>query len=85
MFDPDGIDDMAHIPSSPRKIVIERYTLADDDMLTIDMTIEDDLFFTEPFSYQIVRRHTDEPIGVQWCDPVVGRLPLEMLPQKYPD
>lgn len=85
MFDPDGIDDMAHIPSSPRKVVIERYTLENDDRLTIQITIEDELFFTAPFSYEIARERQDQPIGVQWCDPVTGRMPLDILPQKYPD
>ena len=43
MYDPTGLDDMAGLPSSARKKVIERYS-REGDVLRAEVTTEDPLF-----------------------------------------
>lgn len=84
-FDPDGIDNMGHIPSSSRKKLIERFSRLAPDRLRYTYTVEDPLFLKQPFTGTLEpRRSNREP--ERWdCDPETGRLPLRLLPQKYPD
>jgi hypothetical protein len=84
-FDPDGLDDMGHIPSSTRKRLIERYSLRDPDHLRLEVTIEDPLFLSGPFTYELEHERSADDITAQPCDPEAARQPLRMLPQKYPD
>jgi hypothetical protein len=86
-FDPDGMDDHGHLPSSTRKRLTERYTRTSPDSLELEITYEDSLFLTEPFTYTRQIRRTAFPVG-QWgyCDPEQSRRQLDTLPvSKYPD
>lgn len=86
-FDPDGLDDHGHLPSSPRKRLTERYTRTGPDSLEVEITYEDSLFLTEPFTWTRELRSTAYSVG-QWgdCDPEQSRRQLETLPvSKYPD
>ena len=86
-FDPDGMDDYAHLPTSVRKKLTERYTLTDPDTLLITITLEDSLFLTEPFTWTHKWVRTDEPMDGWWdCDPEVTRREVELnyIP-KYAD
>lgn len=86
-FDPDGLDDHGHLPSSPRKRLTERYTRTSPDSLELEITYEDSLFLTEPFTWTRQFRRTAFPPG-EWgvCDPELSRRQLDTLPvSKYPD
>ncbi len=86
-FDPDGLDDHGHLPSSPRKRLTERYTRTSPDSLELEITYEDSLFLTEPFTWTRQGRRTAFPPG-EWgdCDPEQSRRQLDTLPvSKYPD
>ncbi|MCZ6585586.1 MAG: hypothetical protein O6930_06175 [Gammaproteobacteria bacterium] len=86
-FDPDGLDDHGHLPSSPRKRLTERYTRTSPDSLELEITYEDSLFLTEPFTWTRQIRRTEFSVG-QWgdCDPEQSRRQLDTLPvSKYPD
>jgi hypothetical protein len=52
-FDPDGLDDHLHLPSSPRKKVTERYHKTAPDKMALTITHEDELFLKKPFSWTI--------------------------------
>jgi hypothetical protein len=58
-FDPDGLDDHLHLPSSPRKKVTVRYHLTAPDKLTMTITYEDSLFLKAPFSWSLRMQHSD--------------------------
>jgi hypothetical protein len=86
-FDPDGMDDHAHLPTSVRKRVIERYTLNNPNEMKIEITLEDPLFLTRPFTWSHVWRRTmSRPLdGWAECDPDVTRREIELtVPEKYP-
>lgn len=87
-FDPDGMDDHAHLATSVRKRVIERYTLVPPEHLKIDITLEDPLFLTRPFTWSHTWRKTADRRLDGWaeCDPEVTRREIELtVPEKYPD
>ncbi len=86
-FNPDGLDDHGHLPSSPRKRLTERYTRTSPDSLELEITYEDSLFLTEPFTWTRQFRRAALPPG-EWgdCDPELSRRQLDTLPMsKYPD
>jgi hypothetical protein len=86
-FDPDGLDDHGHLPSSPRKRLTERYTRTGPDSLELEITVEDSLFLTEPFTWTRQIQRTTYPPG-EWgaCDPEQARRQLDTIPvSKYPD
>jgi hypothetical protein len=85
-FDPDGIDDHLHFPSSVRKKVIERYTLLNPDLIRITITIEDPVFLTRPFTYTHQWKRYNQPLVGWWeCDPDITRSEMELTaPVKYP-
>jgi hypothetical protein len=58
-FDPDGLDDHLHLPSSPRKKVTVRYHLTAPDKLTMTIRYEDSLFLKAPFSWSLRMQHSD--------------------------
>ena len=67
-FDPDGLDDHGHVASSTRKRLIERYRRTEPDSLEMEITVEDSLFLTEPFTWTRQLRRSALPPGE------VGRL-----------
>lgn len=86
-FDPDGIDNMGHVPSSTRKKMTERFKRIAPDKLTYTYTVEDPLFLKEPYTDTLEVRKAAAGREVEpWnCDPEIGRLPLKLLPPKYKD
>jgi hypothetical protein len=85
-FDPEGIDDHYHFPSSVRKKVIERYRLVKPDLMTITITLEDSVFMTKPFTYVHQWKRTNKPLVGWWeCDPEITRNEMRLTaPVKYP-
>jgi hypothetical protein len=85
-FDPDGLDDHLHFPSSVRKKVTERYTLLNPDLIRIDITYEDPVFLTQPFVYFHQWKRSNRPLVGWWeCDPDITRSEMELTaPVKYP-
>jgi hypothetical protein len=72
-FDPNGVG--ADVPSSDRKRFVERYTVSPDgQMLTVDYTIEDAVYLSEPYRSrtQWSRLADDTPIVPFECDPAVA-------------
>lgn len=68
-WDPNG--NGADIPSSEQKKLVERYTVNEDGSeLSLDYTVTDPVFLTEPFSAKIVfyRLADDSPIHEFDCD-----------------
>ena len=84
MYDPTGLDDMAGLPSSVRKKVIERYT-REGDVLRAEVTTEDPLFLVSPatFKTQWRRAPASAKMTVYGCDADEARQPLQFLPPKY--
>ena len=84
LYDPTGLDDMAGLPSSTRKRVIERYS-RDGDVLRATVTTEDPLFLVAPAAYTTQWRRA--PAGARMekyeCDAAEARQPLQFLPPKY--
>ena len=52
------MDDHAHLATSVRKRVIERYSLVNPNELKIEITLEDPLFLTRPFTWSHTWRKT---------------------------
>jgi hypothetical protein len=87
-FDPDGMDDHAHLPSSTRKKLTERYKITAPGEMTLTITIEDPAFLTKPFTYQHYWTQVKARPLDFWaeCDPEVVRREIELtVPEKYPD
>jgi hypothetical protein len=84
LYDPTGLDDMAGLPSSTRKKVVERYT-RDGGLLRATVTTEDPLFLVAPAVYSTAWRRA--PAGATMekfeCDAAEARQPLQFLPPKY--
>ena len=85
-WDPDGMDDHGHLASSTRKRVTERYTRSGPDSLKLEITIEDSLFLTEPFTWTRRFERSEFPPG-EWgeCDVGVSMRQLEGIPSRYDD
>ena len=86
-FDPDGWDDQTHMATSHLKKLTERYEIIGEDMLEIEMTVEDPVFLTAPFTYSQTYQRTDRQFIGSWdCDPEAGLRELyNTLPIRYPD
>ena len=86
-FDPDGLDDHANLPTSPRKHLIERYSLPTPSTMKITITIDDPTFLSKPFTFVHMWKKLDKPLVGWWeCDPDITRRELQLTyPQtKYP-
>ena len=77
-------DDHAHRASSERKKLTERYRLTDPDSLEMEITVEDSLFLTEPYTWTRRLRRSEYPPG-DWgdCDLETSRRQLSGLRSKY--
>jgi hypothetical protein len=84
-FDPDGMDDQAHLPTSVRKHMIERYKKTGPNAMTLTITLEDSLFLRRPFTWSHEFYKTNEiPVGIWECDIETSHSELEvMAPDKY--
>jgi len=86
-FDPDGMDDHAHLPTSVRKKVTERYSLVNPNEMKIEITLEDPLFLTQPHTWSHTWRKNNTRVfdGFAECDPEVTRREIELtVKEKYP-
>ena len=85
-WDPEGIDDHLHFPSSTRKKVTERYKLVNPDLMTITITLDDPVFLTQPYTYVHQWKRQNKPLVGWWeCDPEVTRTEMKLTaPVKYP-
>ena len=86
-WDPEGIDDHLHFPSSTRKKITEKYHLVKDDLMTITITIDDPVFLTKPYTYVHQWKRLNKPLVGWWeCDPEITRREMQLTaPVKYPD
>ncbi len=84
-FDPHGLDDMANVPSSTRKRVVETYAL-DGDTLRAEVVTEDPVFLNGPIQFAIEWVPQDEPLILPYaCLPELAIQPAQFLPSKYED
>ena len=90
-FDPDGLDDHLHLPSSVRKKITERYKSTGADTMTLTVTHEDPLFLREPFTWTLQLEKIDQSdIGVfglpyepNPCNVDAAHAELELIVDKY--
>jgi hypothetical protein len=86
-FDPDGMDDQSHLPTSVRKHMVERYKKTGPDRMTLTITLEDSLFLRRPFTWDHKYKRAaanDQPVGIWECDVETSHSELEvMAPDKY--
>lgn len=87
-FNPDGIEDHIHVPSSAAKKVSERWVKVGKDRMDITYTIEDKLFLKKPLVFTWHYEKTPPPAGRNQvnfvCDPDVSwSETLIAMPSKY--
>ncbi|MCH7816974.1 MAG: hypothetical protein IIC60_10445 [Proteobacteria bacterium] len=84
VFDIAGFDDYNGIPSSPQKVVTERYW-RDGAELRVTLTVEDPMFLRGPVSY--TTRWLPAAEGYRLapydCDPESSRASVRFFPSKY--
>ena len=84
VFDIAGFDDYNGIPSSPQKVVTERYW-RDGEELRVTLTVEDPMFLRGPVSY--TTRWLPAAEGYRLapydCDPESSRASVRFFPSKY--
>ncbi len=87
MFDPDGFDDQSHIATSHLKTLTERYSVTGPNTMEVEITVEDPVFLTGPFTWTNMFATPDRGYTGEWdCDPEVGLRHLySTVPQRYPD
>src|SRR5262249_200249 len=79
VFEPDGLDDHLHFPSSPLKHVVERYHLTSDNDMKITAVIENPYFLNKPFMVEHTWQKTNKVMVGWWeCDPKVTRREMEL-------
>jgi hypothetical protein len=87
-FNPDGLEDHTHVPSSAAKIVTERWKKLSPTRLDITYTVEDKLFLKEPVTFTWQYEKTPPPNGRNQvnfvCDPdVAWAEALIAMPSRY--
>jgi hypothetical protein len=87
-FNPDGIEDHTHVPSSAAKKVTERWTRLSATRMDVTYTIEDKIFLKTPYTFVWHYEKTDPPPlrnQVNFtCDPSISWNELEIAaPSKY--
>jgi hypothetical protein len=87
-FNPDGLEDHTHVPSSAAKIVTERWKKLSPTRLDITYTVEDKLFLKEPVTFTWKYEKTPPPNGRNQvnfvCDPdVAWAEALIAMPSRY--
>jgi len=75
-FNPDGLEDHIHVPSSAAKKVTERWTRVSPTRLAITYTVEDKIFLKRPWIFTWHYEKTDPPLPRNQvnfvCDPDVS-------------
>ncbi len=61
-FNPDGLEDHTHVPSSAMKVVTERWKRLSPTAMDIEYTVEDPLFLKEPVTFTWHYLKTDPPL-----------------------
>jgi hypothetical protein len=84
VFDPTGLDEPRHIPSSTLKKVTERYW-REGDRLKVEVTTEDPLILLKPFAFTWEWERTELPLERYNCDPEDARYPAKFYGSKYQD
>jgi hypothetical protein len=89
-FNPDGIEDHTHVPSSAAKKVTERWTRLSATRMDVTYTIEDKIFLKQPYTFTWHYEKTDPPLPRNQvnfiCDPSVSWNELAIAaPSKYSD
>ncbi len=87
-FNPDGIEDHTHVPSSAAKKVTERWTRLSATRMNVTYTIEDKLFLKRAFTFVWKYEKTDPPLPRNQvnfvCDPDVAWNEAEIAaPSQY--
>ena len=84
-FDPHGLDDMANVPSSTLKRVVESYS-SDGENMRAEVVTEDPVFLNGPIQFTIEWVPQDEPLILPYaCLPELARQPAQFIPSKYED
>jgi hypothetical protein len=89
-FNPDGIEDHTHVPSSAAKKLTERWVRLSATRMDIIYTIEDKIFLKKPYTFTWHYEKTDPPLARNQvnfiCDPSISWNEVEIaLPSKYDD
>ena len=75
-FNPDGLEDHTHVPSSAAKIVTERWVRLSPTRMDITYTIEDKIFLKQPWVFTWHYEKVDPPLPRNQvnfiCDPDVS-------------
>jgi hypothetical protein len=75
-FNPDGLEDHIHVPSSAAKKVTERWVKQSPTRMTITYTVEDKIFLKQPWVFTWTYEKTDPPLPRNQvnfiCDPDVS-------------
>ncbi len=84
-FDPHGLDDMANVPSSTRKRVVETYR-REGDGLRADVVTEDPVFLNEAIAFTRLWEPQEAPLILPYaCLPELASQPVQFVPSKYAD
>ena len=82
-WDPDGLDDHIHLAASTRKRVVERYSMVDDETMSIVITYEDPVFLNAPITWEQRWVKEDTPLNGWWeCNSEITRTEIQ---NTYPD
>jgi hypothetical protein len=83
-FDPQGLNADFRLASSTQKKVVEKYSMAGDD-LVLEVTTTDPFFLKEPWVYKIQSARDPEELALPWaCDVEASREILKLTPSPYP-
>lgn len=84
VFDITGFDDYNGIPSSPQKVITEKYWREGNE-LRLTLTLEDPVFLREPTSYTTrwVPAAANYQLAPYDCDPEAARASVRFFPSKY--
>ena len=84
VFEPTGLDEARHIPSSTLKKVTERYW-REGDRLKVEVSTEDPLILLKPFEFTWEWERTELPLELYDCHPEDARYPARFHPSTYQD
>jgi hypothetical protein len=75
-FDPDGLEDHIHVPSSAAKVVTERWHRLSPTRMDVTYTVEDKLFLKKPWVFTWHYEKVDPPLPRNQvnfiCDPEIS-------------
>ena len=83
-FEPVGLNEPRHIPSSTLKKVTERYW-REGDRLKVEVTTEDPLILLKPFEFTYEWERTEQELYGYDCHPEDARYPAQFQYSTYQD